>query len=416
MTLAEALDIGLKNNPQTKMTWAEARAAAAAYAKSQGSALPTLNGQVTYTRFREFVTFNNTTEAFFQSQWGPQVSLSYVIFDFGQRRATSESARQALYFSDWTHNRNVQTVINTITNDYYSYLYQVELLESLAADVENAETVLEDAEISLSTGVKSISDSLLAKTQLLQKQTQYAAQQQNVKTSYAQLLTSMGVPANTMVKVEELPKVLPKEEMHQNLEELLTESLQKRSDLLAAEAKVRSKIESIRAAKRQFLPTLKYDFNVGRTNFNGGINDGYNFEGTLSFTFPVFSAFTLDNSLRQAEAEKQEAEAQLLQTQLQVIESITTAHHNVKVSGETLQFAESYLQAATEQLKVALSQYKAGTNTILDVVSAQTSLADARAQKAQALQQWFSSLANLTYAIGDIELKKMNQEKQDETK
>ena len=410
LSLAEAIDIGLKNNAQTKLTWAEARAAAAQYAQTQSAALPTLDGQYTLTRFREFVTFNNKTEAFFQTQWGPQVSLSYVIFDFGQRRATSEAARMALYFSDWTHNRAIQTAINTITNDYYGYLYQVQLLDALEADVENAQVTLDDANAGLSTGVKTVSDTLLATTQLLQKQTQFTAQQQNVKNSYAQLLTDMGVPANTEVTLQDLPEATTEQDMRQDLNALLSEALQQRADLLAAEANVRSKQESIRAARRQFYPTLQYNFDIGRTNFNGGFNDNYNFQGTLALTFPIFSGFNLDNNVRAAEAQKEAAEAQLLQTQLTVIENITTAHYNVKIAAETLELARSYLKAAEEQLRVAVSQYKAGTNTILDVVTAQTSVADARAQKAQAVQQWFSSLANLTYAVGAMKISTQNKQ------
>ena len=51
---------------------------------------------------------------------------------------------------------------------------------------------------------------------------------------------------------------------------------------------------------------------------------------------------------------------------------------------------------------IALSNYKAGTNTILDVLSAQSSLADSRAKKAQATRDWYSSLANLSYSTGSM--------------
>ena len=60
-------------------------------------------------------------------------------------------------------------------------------------------------------------------------------------------------------------------------------------------------------------------------------------------------------------------------------------------------------RAAEKQYEVALGKYKAGTTTILDVVSAQSSLADARAERAKATQNWFTSLANLAYATGVME-------------
>ena len=83
-----------------------------------------------------------------------------------------------------------------------------------------------------------------------------------------------------------------------------------------------------------------------------------------------------------------------------MMQEVTSYHFNVKVAYETLQFATAFLAAAEEQYTVALAQYKQGTNTILNVVSAQGSLVDARARLANSVQQWYTSLANLAYSTG----------------
>ena len=44
LTLAEAIDRALQNNPRTRLSWANARAAAAAYGSRRGGYLPTLDG------------------------------------------------------------------------------------------------------------------------------------------------------------------------------------------------------------------------------------------------------------------------------------------------------------------------------------------------------------------------------------
>lgn len=115
---------------------------------------------------------------------------------------------------------------------------------------------------------------------------------------------------------------------------------------------------------------------------------------------PIFSGYYYRNNIKIAEANKEQAEATLKEMELSVIRDITTYRYNVKIAYQTMVYAKNYLAAAAEQYRVALEQYKAGTNSILDVVSAQSSLADARAQQASAMQGWYTSLANLTYAIG----------------
>jgi len=61
---------------------------------------------------------------YFLSTFTPALTLTYTVFDFGQTRSTSESARQALFMADWTHNQEIQTVIQTVMDNYYDYIYQ----------------------------------------------------------------------------------------------------------------------------------------------------------------------------------------------------------------------------------------------------------------------------------------------------
>ena len=410
LTLGEIIDIALKNNTQTWQTWAEARTAAASYAQTQSPALPQFDGQFLVNRMRYSVTFNNNIETFLQSQWGPGLNISYLIFDFGQQKATSEAARQALYFADWTHNRMIQTVIDTVTNDYYNYLYQKQLLIAYKADVESALLVLDEANLGFQTGVRDVSDVLQARTQLLHYQTLYVNQEQFVNTSYATLLTDMGIAASTTLKFTDLPEDLPCEMAEENIDQILDYAMEKRADLLAAESNYRAADQTVVATVRALFPKLNYNFDFGRTYFSGGVNDDYYFNSLFNLSFPIFHGFNLQNAIRKARAQREQAEAQLRQAQLQVIEDVTTAHFDVKVAFEALGFAQKFLDAAEEQFKVAIAQYRQGTNDILNVSNAESAVADARAQKAKAIQQWFTSIANLAYASGSLGYSKQSIE------
>lgn len=46
------------------------------------------------------------------------LSISYLLLDFGGRQATIEAAKQALYYSNWTHNRQIQRVIISVLQAY----------------------------------------------------------------------------------------------------------------------------------------------------------------------------------------------------------------------------------------------------------------------------------------------------------
>lgn len=416
-SLAELIDIALANSVQTKITWASARSAAAAYGQSQSVFFPSVSGTFTYQRARQ-PSFNSITSGAspetgnlgspstisvqdtYYSIWGPQLQISYLIFDFGTQRSTSEAARQALYNADWTHNDAILTLLQTVMTDFYTYLYQKQLLQADVANIETAQLTLDSAQLGFNTGVRDVSDVLQATTQLLQNQTTWAGQQQNVENAYTQLLNNMGLPANLNLKVQDLPTILPDHDIVPSVEALIGIAIQNRPDLLAAEANLRSKENQLKAAKTQWLPQVNYNFQLGKTYYNKGLHDQYNFLNTLSVSMPIFSGFFYRNAIKGAEANQKLAEEQLKQTELQMIQEITSYHYNVRVAFDTLKFATAFLEAAKEQYTVALSQYRYGTNTILDVVSAQSSLADARAQQANGFQQWYTALANLAYSTG----------------
>ncbi len=425
-SLAELIDIALRNNVQTKITWAQARSAAANYGQTQSQFFPAIATDFYYQRARQptFITpgitnattsgtssipsnpvettaFSNVSvQDFYYSIWGPQLTVTYLIYDFGTLRATSEAARQALYNADWTHNDAILTLLQTIITDFYTYLYQKMLLEADEANVTTASVTLEAAESGFATGVRDVSDVLQAKTQLLQNQTTWAGQQQNVETAYTTMLNDMGLPAMMKLETQEMPKDLPKNDLVPPVETLIAIAMQNRPDLLASEANLRSKQQSLLAAKRQFLPQFNYDFEIGKNYYSGGLHDKYNFLSTFTVSMPLFQGFYYRNAIKIAEANVKTAEEQVMQSELAMIKEITTYHYNVRVSFDTLQYATAFLEAAAEQYQVALAQYKQGTNTILNVVSAQSSLVDARASQASAFQQWYTSLANLAYSTG----------------
>ena len=423
-SLGELIDIALRNNVQTKITWAQARSAAATYGQSQSQFFPEVNGDFFYQRARQ-PSFNSnlgaapvgtavtplnptassqlnqvTVTDFYYSIWGPQLSISYLIYDFGTLRATSEASRQALYNADWTHNDAIMTLLQTIMTDFYSYLYQKQLLIADLANVDTAKLTLEAAQTGFNTGVRDVSDVLQAKTQLLQNQTTWVGQQQNVETAYTTMLNDMGLPANIRLTTQEMPAVLPENDIVPPVETLIEVAMQNRPDLLASEANLRSKEQSLLAAKRQWLPQFNYSFDLGKDYYNNGLHDKYNFTSTFTVSMPLFQGFYYRNAIKIAQANKKAAEEQVKQTELQMIKEVTTYHYNVRVAFDTVKFATAFLAAAQEQYVVALAQYKQGTNTILDVTSAQSSLADARAQQANAFQQWYTSLANLAYSTG----------------
>lgn len=407
LSLGELIDLALINNPSTKKSWQEARAAAAIYGEKLSKYYPEIELMGSYIRERQ--TYMNELQEhphkatpYYRTTVTPEANISYIIFDFGQRRSSSETARQSLFYADLNHNRQIQTVMQLIMNDYYDYLYQKQELVSRKADLEDAKVSLDAANVKFMAGIASVGDVVQAKTKYLQTKIDVSNQKENVESSFVQLAYDAGLPANFPFKVGSFPEKAYIDEMMANVEDLVKEAYEKRQDYLAMQADLKSKMANIEYTKAQERPLILGTFDIGKNWYNDHDYEDYHFKGMLKLTFPLFRGFFYKNQIRNAKALYQQSKADLEQLELSIISDITNTHFIAQTSAEIFKYSEEYLEAAQERFNIALANYKAGTGTILDVIAAQSSLADARSKKSRAKKDWYTSLANLSYYTGSL--------------
>lgn len=403
LSLAELIDIALQNNPDTKITWAEARAQAAKYGQSLSGYFPEITGIGTYTRQREtFSLSGDVHQPYLLTTITPELSVTYTLFDFGQRRYSSESARQTLFYADWTHNQEIQTIIQLVMDDYYDYLFQKQQLIAYEADLENATATLDATEQQFQFGVSALGDIAQAKTSYLQKKINVLTQKKNVETAFAKLANDVGLPANIDFTVQDLPRKIFVDAILESVDALISTAQRQRQDLFAAKADILSKEADVKYAKSLRYPVFEGSYDLGKNYYNHDEKEDYHWTLIFKVSIPLFRGMYYQNGIRYAKANLAKSTAELLQKELNIIEEVTVSHYDVQVAADTLKFSEEYLAAAEEEFKIALSNYKQGVNTILDVLSAQSSLADARSKLASAKKDWYTSLASLAYSTGAL--------------
>jgi len=86
------------------------------------------------------------------------------------------------------------------------------------------------------------------------------------------------------------------------------------------------------------------------------------------------------------------------------VTEIFVAHSDFLTAGERVRTVEELLTSATRSEEVARGRYREGVGDILDLLAAQRSLAEARAQHVNARLGWFISLAQLARDAGVLGL------------
>jgi outer membrane protein len=402
LSLAQVVDFSLRNNPNTALSWANILGSIADLGLARKDFWPTVSVSGNIQRQMQDSVFSLQADA---TMWltlgGVQGTVSYTIWDFGSRFAKSESALQALYAMSYAYNQELQTVIQSVTNNFYSLLYNNAALLDRERDVADSRILLDAVEKKLSLGIANITDLVQAKTSYLSARVNLVTQKDNAENALAALAQNMGMAANQRFETQNFPSELPGREFLCQNEAFIQLALQNRPELIQYKSEVLSKRAALTFSRLDPLPKVSGSVELDYTAYNGFPN-ALSYTGMFQVNFPFFDGFYYRNKVREAKAELKKAVANLKLAQDNILGEVTTYYNNYKNAVEKIEFTQEYLDAAFDEFEVTLGNYKAGTGNILDVLQALTSLANARTQFTLSVQDLFTSLTNLAYATGSL--------------
>jgi outer membrane protein len=313
-----------------------------------------------------------------------------------------DEARQALIAADWSHNSTIQDIIFEVEKAYYHYVTAKALLEAQQATYKEAETNFAASKERHRAGVATIADLLQAKTALAQAKLALESVEGQIQTTRGALATAMGLPASTPYDIA-IPKkeILPKQTL-EKVEYYLAQAEKQRPDLAAARARVKAAGANLRKVKARAYPSINGIADYGNTYYGVSSLTKENYSGAVVLSVPLFTGFSQSHNVKQAQADEEGAQAHLDSLEQQVVLEVWTSYYQLKTAGQRVRTSEDLLQSATESYQVALGRYKAGVGSILDLLSAQSVLEDARAQQILAAADWFVSLAALARDSGTL--------------
>ncbi len=401
LTLAEAVDIGLRNNPTTRLSWANARAAAAAYGSQRGAYFPTVDGDVTGTRLQTVASQGRS--AVTQSVLNPSLNISYLLFDFGGRSGNVGAARNDLIAANFTHNAILQGVVLQIQSAYFRYVANRALLQAQRTTEREARTNLAAAEERHRVGVATIADVLQARTAASQAELAAEVIEGTLQTSRGALALALGLPANLPYDVDSAAGQVPVAVLADSVDTLIARAVQARPDLAAAQAEFEASRSQISVARANRLPSLVLNGNGGRIYTSSLPQGGNNYTVSLGLRIPLFAGFSRIYDQRQAVALSDAAAARADALGQQVVFEVFSSYHALQTAAKLVSTTNDLIASAEQSSEVALGRYRGGVGSVLDLLSAQTALASARAQQVLARLDWNTSLAQLAHDAGILD-------------
>lgn len=135
---------------------------------------------------------------------------------------------------------------------------------------------------------------------------------------------------------------------------------------------------------------------------NQGLSSTNTKVNTIGFTLnvPLFEGFARTYKIRGAQAQSEQSEAQLQDTELQILMEVVKAHADAQQSFENLQASLQLLNATEAAVQSSQKRYDKGATDILELLSAQSALADAWQERVRCLSDWRSARLRLMSSAG----------------
>jgi outer membrane protein len=408
-TLAELIDLAQQHNPATRVAWEEAKVKAASLGIARSALYPTIAAVALASSIRQAALigefFHRQTIGLFE----PTVHVEYLIFDFGGRGGAIDVAKANLLASNLAFNDTHRKIIFQVASAYYRLLNAKGQREAAEVSLKNAQTVEEDAQSRLNNGLATKPDLLEATAARTQSDYDLQAAIGAEDIARGDLATALGLPPEALFQVQDIQQLGTPNAMADSVDQEIDRAFAQRPELMEQVAHVRAANASIKQARSTYFPVLSFsgDGGLARAYGQQDLLPGHYAQGefwaaNLQLKWTLFDGTRREHQVAQAEAEKRSAQASIDALRDQVANEVWAAYSNMKTALRQQQAAAALLTASDQSYEAARESYGYGVRNLLDVVSAQRTLAQARSEDILARTQLLLDVADLAFQTGDL--------------
>ncbi len=398
--LGRLIDVALHNSPNTRSTWSAARAQAAAVGAARGAYYPQIDMDADLM-FAEGISASGS-RAFTERSFGPEWTLSWLLFDFGAREASIEAALEQLIAANWQHDQTVLDTVLITVQAYHQLAGALRQVDASELSVSDAAASVRAAKARMEAKIGTAYDFLQAETTLAQVQINLEGYRGQVEIGRGQLRTAVGLPANFDLEVKKDDSRADLGATMGSVDEMIETARRLRPDLGGAWAELRASEAEVWAAKAAMLPSLSASGSVQRLTVDSDLptERGWPYTTGVTVSLPLFTGFTNVNQVLEAQATAEVARANAVAAEQTAIEEVWSSYANLRTAEATVKTSQRWLEAARKSYKAARVAYDNGLGNIIELLDAQIALSTARSQLIGAETTWLMGLAQLAHDVG----------------
>jgi outer membrane protein len=412
--LAELIDVAEHHNPSTRTIWERAKQKARELRVAKSAYYPELEGLAVSGDQRLIEPFPKpfaprgyiTVEVPFIE---PEVTLQYLIFDFGKRAATVEAARAEKLAAGADVIQVNQALAFRVASAYYQLMTAQERLQAAQDTLRTAQTTQDAAANRLNNGLATLPDVLNARAETAQAVFDEESADGDEKIARVTLTEAVGADPSPNIVIDSQRSAPLPERLTMSIEALIDRAMKDRPELMAQTLRIRSAEARIRAARAEYKPQIVLSGSGGQTSLWPTTDYGQlgqasepTWSVSLGIQWRIFDGGIRKNDLLIAESQRREAADELTAKHDQTTREVWTAYIAFRTALRKHDAAVALLESANESYSASLDAYKYGVKNLVDVVTAEKQLAQARLSSVSARSELFLEAVNLEFASGNL--------------
>jgi outer membrane protein len=400
LTLEDALARARKNSAQFQSAQTDAAIARQDRYQAAAALLPsvTYNNQALFTQLHQGnVTFiaNNAAHEYI-SQANVHESIDLVSIS-AYRRATAASALAKARAEIASRG-----LVVTVVQNYYSVAAAQLKLEAAKKNDDEGGRFLKLTQDLEKGGEVAHSDVIKAELQMQERRRQLLEAQLgllNARLDFAVLIFPDFNDSFELAEDLHASVLLP------TLAEVQQRAARDNPDLRAALATVQQAGQDVNGARGGYLPSLSFDYWYGidaerfAVNGPGGVSN-LGSAAAATVNIPIWNWGATQSRIKQAELRRTQAQRELSLAQRKLLAEIKSLYAEADTALNELSGLSRSAELSAESLRLITLRYKGGEATVLEVVDAQSTFAQANTAYQDGAVRYRVALANLQTLTG----------------
>ncbi|MFZ0520664.1 MAG: TolC family protein [Candidatus Acidiferrales bacterium] len=318
-------------------------------------------------------------------------SRAYVTQSILDLKAINDThaASQSQKAAQYTAKDARDLVVLAVGYNYLLAIADASRIETVAAQVNTAQALYDQASDQVKAGTSPAIDGLRAQVELKTRQQQLIQAKNDFAIQKLTLARVIGLAPGQQYELTDKSPYEPFTGL--TMDEALQRAYASRSDYQAASATLRAAEYSKKSARAEYYPSISFsgDYGIAGTYSTLATHGVFDVRGTLSI--PIFQGGKVHGDELVADAQLEQSRQKLENLRGQIDADVRTAFLNLESSAEQVAVAKSNIDLAQQTLDQSRDRFAAGVTDTVEVVQSQEQVASAN-------DSYINSLYNFNYA------------------